>query len=200
MNMKTLRSIGSASVLALMLALSALIGAGPAQAATNTELLAPFASGQTGTVVHGYNDPLPGESCVIGSSSDHCQNQKYAFDIRPSNQTDARILAPMPGTIAWISGNCLGLTTTDGYNLNVCHFGSYNVAVGNSVSRGKVLGNRSTSWIHLSLDDRYRNSSKPPVAFSGTHTLEGTSYAPQSDTTRNQYNGSSFGSSNTPIP
>lgn len=166
---------------------------------TITELLAPAASGQTLTVVHGYNDPLPTETCTIGSSSDHCKNQKYGFDLKPSNQNDLRILAPVSGSIAWISGNCLGLKTNDGYNMNVCHFGSYNVAVGASVSRGKVLGNRSTTWIHISLDDRYRNTTKPPVSFTGTHILQGTGYSPLSDTTRNQYYGQVITSTNTPI-
>jgi hypothetical protein len=38
------------------------------EALTSTELLAPVSYGQTLTVVHGYNDPLPTETCVIGAS------------------------------------------------------------------------------------------------------------------------------------
>ena len=43
-------------------------------------LLAPVSSGQTLTVIHGYNDPLPGEVCNIGSSIDPCQNQQYGLE------------------------------------------------------------------------------------------------------------------------
>src|SRR6185503_10311268 len=104
------------------------------------------------TVVHGYNDPIVGEPCAIGTAPDHCGNQRYGLDLSPSDATDTNILAPLPGSIAWISGDCLGLKTTDNLNLNVCHFASASVAVNDTVARGAVLGTRSTSWIHLSLD------------------------------------------------
>jgi hypothetical protein len=66
------------------------------------------------------------------------------------------------------------------------------------VGRSTVLGNRSTSWIHLSLDDRYRNSSKPPVPFNGVHTFEGQSFNPPANeaTDRNIYNGRVINSTN----
>jgi len=168
-------------------------------------LLAPVSRGQTLTVLHGYNDPLPGEPCNIGGGgADHCGNQKYGLDLVPGAQAAARtlaaqadgrtlapadgpILAPLPGRIAWISGDCLGMLTRDNLNLNVCHFSSFSVALGDEVARGAVLGTRSTSWVHLSLDDRYRDPSKPPVPFSGAHTLEGLSLEPGPDDQRNQH-------------
>ena len=141
-------------------------------------LLAPVASGQTVKVVHGYNDPLPSENCVIGTNSDHCNNQRYGLDFTPSNQNLQEVLAPTSGKIAWTSGDCLGIRTLDDYNLTICHFGQFLKAVNDQVSRGTVLGTRSTSWIHLSMDDRYRHSSKPPIPFDNTHTIEGVSFAP----------------------
>ncbi len=162
-------------------------------------LLAPVSRGQTLSVSHGYNDPLPGEPCNIGGGgADHCDNQKYGLDLVPSEQTDLRILAPLPGRIAWISGGCLGMLTRDNLNLNVCHFSSVSAALNDEVGRGAVLGTRSTSWIHLSLDDRYRDSSKPPVAFNGAHTLEGRSVDPGPDDQRNQHLGVTFTSTNGP--
>src|SRR3990172_7740554 len=160
-------------------------------------LLAPVSRGQTLVVVHGYNDPIPGEPCVIGGGgADHCSNQKYGLDLNPSRQAELEILAPLPGRIAWISGDCMGIRTRDDLNLNVCHFGRFDLGVGDEVSRGAVLGARSTSWIHLSLDDRYRDSSRPPVPFNGTHRIEGLSFDPQADTVRNQHAGASFTSTN----
>lgn len=61
-------------------------------AISDTQLLAPVSAGQTLTIIHGYNDPLPNEKCVIGSSSDHCQNQRYGLDLKPSDQTKLEIL------------------------------------------------------------------------------------------------------------
>ena len=149
----------------------------PSQQA-DTALLAPVSAGQQLTVIHGYNDPLPGETCIIGNASDHCRNQQFALDLVPSEQNNRDILAPLPGQIAWIAGNCLGIRTQDDLNLNVCHFAQFNVAQFATVARGAVLGTRSTSWIHLSLDDRYRDASKPAVPFNGAHTLEGIAFDP----------------------
>ena len=152
-------------------------------------LLAPVSSGQTLTVIHGYNDPLPDEVCNIGTSSDHCLNQKYGLDLQPSNLSDNNILAPLPGVINWIGGDCLGMLTKDNLNLNVCHFQTVLVTLQQTVSRGQVLGTRSDNWIHLSLDDRYNQPTAPypPIPFNGAHTIEGFSFDPGPDTTRNQW-------------
>jgi len=138
--------------------------------------LAPVSSGQTIEVIHGYNDPLPHETCVIGSSSDHCSNQKYGLDIKPSNQAQKEILAPLSGKVAWVSGDCLGIRTRDNHNLTICHFDSFSVEANSEISRGAVLGTRSTSWIHISIDDRYRNATKPAIPFSGIYAIEGTDF------------------------
>ncbi|HET6961997.1 MAG TPA: NBR1-Ig-like domain-containing protein [Terriglobia bacterium] len=64
------------------------------------------------------------------------------------------------------------------------------------VSRGTVLGTRKTQWIHVSLDNRFRDPSKPPVPFSGEHTLEGISFEPGGDDERNKHVGRVFFSTN----
>jgi len=158
-------------------------------------LLAPVSAGQMLTIIHGYNDPLPNESCVIGTPPDHCQNQKYGLDLVPSDQTDKNILAPLSGIIQWeddptkIKYPCLGIRTDDNLNLNVCHFLSFSVQQSEQVKRGQILGTRSTDWIHLSLDDRY-NISTPtlpyyePIPFNGAHTIEGIPFDPGPDSVR----------------
>ena len=52
----------------------------------STGLLAPVAGGVTVQIVHGYNDPLPNESCPPpgAGKDDHCQNQQYGLDLVPS--------------------------------------------------------------------------------------------------------------------
>ncbi len=167
-----------------------------AQQVPDTVLLAPVSAGQQLEVIHGYNDPLPGEFCKIGAASDHCGSQRYGLDLVPSDQSKAEILSPLPGIIAWITGDCLGIRTSDNLNLNVCHFGRFNVSKNSSVKRGTVLGTRRTSWIHLSLDDRYRNSSKPPIPFNGAHTLEGISFDQGGDRQRNVHYKAKFNSTN----
>jgi Tol biopolymer transport system component len=161
-------------------------------------LLAPVAAGQTLTIIHGYNDPLPGEICDIGNKlgiaqtkGDHCNNQMYGLDLQPSDQSDTKILAPLPGIIAWITGECLGILTKDNLNLNICHFQTFDVAEQDNVSRGDILGTRvvTKEWIHLSLDDANYGGNRQPIPFNGVHTIEGISFDPGPDTNR----GPSFG-------
>src|SRR6185503_2803380 len=114
----------------------------------------------------------------------------------PSDTSDMNILAPLGGTIDWVDGGCLGNRTQANLNLNVCHFATFSVRKGDAVARGAVLGTRSTDWIHLSLDDRNNDASKPPVPFNGANTLEGISFDPGPDDVREQYNGTEFTSTN----
>ena len=148
-------------------------------AITDFALLAPVHSNQQLTIIHGNNDPLPTETCSIGTASDHCGNQKYGFDLHPADQNDLLVLAPFPGKVNWIGGECLGIRTLDNLNLSVCHFQQYYVSLYDYVNRGDVLGVRKSSSIHLSLDDRYANTTtKPPIPFNGLHTLKSISFEP----------------------
>jgi Mg-chelatase subunit ChlD len=184
---------------------------GPA-AVNDASLTSPVASGQILTIVHGYNDPLAGETCDIGNKlgiaatkGDHCLHQKYGLDLRPSDLNDKNILAPLPGIINWEGTDCLGILTNDNLNLTICHFDHFdnNISLHGSVKRGQILGTRSQNWIHLSLDDRYDGqhnqrlqSSWIPIPFNGSHTIEGQSFEPKADSDRNQYNNWTIGSNN----
>lgn len=154
-------------------------------------LLSPFNLGVTWTAISGYynNTSQSSEGCGVGGGPglDHCRNQLFGLDLKPSQpfENDKTVLAPASGTVALLAGDCILLTLEDNINLNVCHFASTNVKEGEKVERGKVLGIRSTSWVHISLDNRHNlgtlcNSGKCflPVPFSGTYSLEGMSLDP----------------------
>jgi hypothetical protein len=168
-----------------------------------TALLAPYAAGQTGNVIEGYNVAPAGRPCQSGIPPDHCANQRDGFDIEPANQGDKRVLAPVGGTVAFITqrasssaGPCVLITTPDNLNLNVCHFDetSLTVKVGDVIARGCVLGTRDTTWIHISLDARHRDATTeanpataPAVPFMGVHVLESTEYPEKAASIVDQY-------------
>jgi hypothetical protein len=173
--------------------------------ASDVALLAPVPKGISLTVLHGYNDPPyaspPTQPCNItsgtrpGSQLDHCRNQQFGLDLRPSAGWDGTILAPAPGTpsargpVPGAGGPCLNFKLDDGTNLNICHFTSVSAVPGQHVQRGAVLGRASTPWIHLSLDKRPATDctggwrllpGQPasyycPVQFVAPYTLEGHS-------------------------
>ena len=162
-------------------------------------LLAPVDAGITLTVWHGYNDPLPGERCDIGTASDHCGQQKFGLDLAPSDGWDGTILSPVFGTVAWSSGECTGLDLTGrdpssiGKQLVVCHFGAKFVStVGDWVCPGLPLGTTVSGkgWVHISLDDgsphRPPFPQFPAYPFSGAQSLQGRNVEPRSDSDRDQ--------------
>jgi hypothetical protein len=73
-------------------------------------LLAPVPSGVTLKIIHGYNDPLPGEYCLPPgpNRADHCMHQQYGLDMVPTTPNQD-IIAPAAGLVAWEEGECLGL-------------------------------------------------------------------------------------------
>ncbi|GEM_PF-2643463 len=152
-------------------------------AQTEAGLLAPVTKGIILTVVHAYED--------IGcSGGDHCNNQRYGLDfgLDANHGSNFNILAPLSGMVAKIKvpgspDYCIRLKTDYGnLNLNICHFDNFAVREGDHVSRGDLLGARNTSWIHLSLDDRYNSGHEndprnaPAVAFDGPYTIEGVAF------------------------
>ncbi|HEY0755127.1 MAG TPA: hypothetical protein VGD98_14305 [Ktedonobacteraceae bacterium] len=146
-------------------------------AAANVTLLAPFNNGITFTASQGYDNNAG--ICKIGMPPDHCDNQLFGLDLVPDSSDTGQVLAPVGGTVTWAdvgkknSTGCIGITIDDGLNLTICHFSTLNVVVGVNVPRGKILGTRSTSHVHISLDDRRYGKPFIPVTFNGTHTLEG---------------------------
>jgi Mg-chelatase subunit ChlD/biotin carboxyl carrier protein len=169
---------------------------------SDVALLAPVAAGQKLTITHGYNDIVA--KCEAGKPPDHCGNQRYGLDFGLSNPSDLRVLAPLPGTVHRIVDECVLLRTLDNLNLNICHLAESDVIVkeGDTIKRGQVLGNRvaNKQWIHLSLDDRFRDDkNKPPVPFNGVHTIEGKSFDPPADASKEHvHEGESIISTNVP--
>lgn len=196
-------TFGRLALACLLVGVLGTVGISPirqAQASVTADVSvqAPVAAGVVVKVINGYNNPPPGVRCDIGTGPDHCDNQKYALDLEPLNTSDLRILAPVSGTVAWIDEGpaCIGIRTPESYSLSLCHFGSYSVGFNQSVQRGQVLGNRSTPWIHVSMDDRFRNSAKPPVPFDGPRAFEGAVLRPGLDSEVSKYRDMTFASTN----
>lgn len=160
----------------------------------DSALLAPVGQGQSLKLIHGYNDPLPincpGPS-LPSPPLDHCLNQRYGLDFQPVTTTATEILSPLPGKVDWIKNGCLGITTRDNLNLNICHFTQFHIKEHEEVKRGQVLGIMQ-DHIHLSLDDRHSPPQKlnakqmPPVAFNRNHTIEGQAFDPD-DNKQDEY-------------
>jgi YVTN family beta-propeller protein len=156
-------------------------------------VLAPFNQGDTWIVAGGYDNNADQSvtGCHMGTRPDHCRNQLFGLDLVPDNQSDLAILAPVSGKVGWISstfpGGCMGLMVKGGINVTICQFQAKPAfSLGQLVPRGKVLGTRSSRYVHLSLDSRYATgtlcSDFPrcflPVPFTGFYTLERMSLSP----------------------
>lgn len=193
---------------------------GPAGSASlpDTVLSAPVAAPQTLYVLNGYHDIPQGQTFCPSPGTDlldHCGNQLDAFDLVPSDLTDTRILAPLPGAVVWEDGGCLGMKTSDYLNLTICHFANGGIRVpiapGKVLARGTVLGLRDPSrpWIHLNLDVRYTPDGMPlpspvppatyaAVPFDGDHAIEGLDFPAASPPTYQQYRCETITSNNHP--
>jgi hypothetical protein len=149
------------------------------------------AAPQTLTVLNGYDNPPPTETCPPkGYGHDHCANQEYGLDLVPSVLTDLLVLAPIGGTIEWglDSNGCLGISPDADatLNLTVCHLSV--LRAHGQIDAGEVLGLRRTTdpWVHLSLNVQYDAKGTQlaaaawrAVPFTGTYAIEGHEFAPQ---------------------
>lgn len=153
---------------------------------SDSALLLPVNLNRQLQIIHGYNDPPPGRTCVAGRAPDHCGNQRYGLDLLPLTPTDRDVLAPLPGRVGFVDGDCVGITARDGLNVTLCHL-SINVSAGMDIQRGQLLGTRFLgSHIHMNIDDRRGPAPYEPVPFAEPHTLEGRSFPPN-DNIINQY-------------
>ena len=171
-------------------------------------LTSPFSSGvhfhvistadaAQGYVPGGYDNVPPGGSCTTGTAPDHCRNQLFALDLLPAvqNTTSREIHAPVPGTIRWRQNDCLGMDLgMDGLgktlNLTLCHFGTFDsqATAGRAVTRGQLLGTRSTNHIHMNLDyrpgtDKTKWEPVPFTEVDGGHTFMSFALNPNHDGT-----------------
>jgi hypothetical protein len=143
----------------------------------DVELLAPFNNDVSFKVTQGYYNNQG--KCSIKKAPDHCDNQLFGLDLVPDPQfaDDRQILAPVGGIVDFLPAQsnayCLGITLDDGIHLNLCHFENWDTLnTGDRVTRGQILGTRSTSHIHISLDDRRAGKPYIPIPFNGRHTFE----------------------------
>ncbi|MFJ2008098.1 M23 family metallopeptidase [Streptomyces chartreusis] len=134
-------------------------------------------------VIQGYHNAQG--RCEIRTGPDHCQNQLFAVDLKPTEgtATSPNIYSPAPGTVRWQEKKtgCLGMDLADSTNLTICHMSSFNVARGASVQRDELLGIRRTPWVHLSIDDRRAGKLPVPLTAAASgwdHTLDGASLTP----------------------
>jgi hypothetical protein len=159
--------------------------------------LAPFNNGVSFQVTQGYYNNQG--KCSIKKAPDHCDNQLFGLDLVPDSQfvADKQILAPVGGRVdfppAQSNAYCLGITLNDGIHLNLCHFENWGTLQrGDAVTRGQVLGTRSTSHIHISLDNRPANTGKCslclPIPFNGPHAFEAMELDPNHEGNGNLVN------------
>ncbi|MBV9791668.1 MAG: M23 family metallopeptidase [Chloroflexi bacterium] len=126
----------------------------PTLAAPNFQ--APYACGQTWTATH------------------HLGSRALHFDYSPPEQEiGKRILASANGTVSVAGSTSTGRTVkishSGGYETLYTHLSSINVAVGQTVTRGQVLGvvgSSGTDHVHLHYEQRL-NGAPVAVVFDG---------------------------------
>jgi hypothetical protein len=186
----------AAAVVASALVLTTL-GSTGGTASAATGLLFPAPMGTQWEVLAGYN------------TATHVDIDPYALDLwRVDRQTGGTpLLAPISGTIGFVSSSCVSIRTSD-VNVMMCHvFAEPGLARGQKVLLGQRIGavapdgqagNNGVAHIHLQInysDGRgYGNGS--PVPFDGPYALEGQSLP--AITTYNGYAGRRFVSTNDP--
>jgi hypothetical protein len=147
-------------------------------------------------VISGYNT-------ATHSAAD--KGDMYALDMA---RTDAPtggtpVLAPMSGTVSFVSSTCLTIRDAAGTRLLMCHILASMSLRNTTVARGQYVatvapdgmaGNNGTAHIHLALT----SSSGAALPFSGNYALEGYSFP--ATTEPGAYTGSNVRSSLTPAP
>lgn len=126
----------------------------PALAAPNFQ--APYACGQTWIATH------------------HLGSRALHFDYSPpAEEIGQRILASATGTVIYAASTTTGRTVrishSGGYETLYTHLSSINVAVGQPVTRGQVLGvvgSSGTDHVHLHYEQRL-NGTAVGVVFDG---------------------------------
>lgn len=181
---------------ALALAMLTLAAWRPAPAdAQVAGLLFPAPAGQTWEVLAGYNTPT------------HEGVDPYALDLwRVDGPTgDTPLLAPMSGTVGYISDTCVSVRTAE-VNLLMCHVHALpGLQRGQAVLAGQRLGtvardgeaeNFGTAHIHLQLNARTAGRTGESLPFDGDFRIEGV--ALPATTAFNAHAGARFRSTNDP--
>lgn len=136
-------------------------------------LAMPAAAGTEWTVLAGYNT-------VTHSAAD--KGDMYALDMqRTDAQTDGTpVLAPMSGTVTFVSSSCLTIRDAAGTRLLMCHILASQSLRNTTVARGQYVasvapagmaGNNGTAHIHMALT----SAAGAALPFTGSYALEGIS-------------------------
>lgn len=181
-------------VLAAWLLVVTMAAGVPPRVSAAPMLVLPAAAGTEWTVLAGYNT-------VTHSSAD--KNDPYALDMQrtdaPSGGTP--VLAPMSGTVSFVSSTCLTIRDAAGTRLLMCHILASQSLRNTPVSRGQYIatvapdgmaGNNGSAHIHMALS----SPSGAPLPFSGAYALEGISMP--ATTEGGAYTGTNLRSSLTP--
>lgn len=199
--------------------------------ANHTNIKLPVTGGETWTVSQGYNtNPANGGShynCNASTLKDQpsgtvsCSQYwqyKYSLDIvaASGSTTGRNVLSPVNGTIRWIDETYGGMSIDlgDGYAYAFFHVElASSLAAGQTLTQGQFLGtvasagnrgNGGFAHIHVTLwrTTDGGNWSRTAEPFTGDHAIEGVSMPAQSDSSVNQYRGSTITSTNssTTIP
>jgi hypothetical protein len=168
----------------------------PWQASAVPMLVLPAAAGTEWTVLAGYNT-------ATHSVAD--ANDPYALDMQrtdaPSEGTP--VLAPISGTVSFVSSTCLTIRDSAGVRLLLCHIFASQSLRNTTVARGQYIatiapagmaGNNGTAHVHMALTA----AAGGPLPFDGAYALEGTSLP--ATTEPGAYTGTNFRSSMVPAP
>lgn len=197
----------------------------PTASAHHTDIRLPVPSGEQWYASQGYNTS-PGQggshyNCdpsTLTDSPSHSTScsqywqYKYSFDLTPASgsATGKTVLAPVTGTIRWIDQAYGGMSIDlgDGYAVAFFHVElASSLAAGQSLTRGQYVGtvaapgnrgNGGFAHIHIGLwrTTDGGNWSRTSEPFTGDHTFNGVNLPALAESSRNQYQGTTFTSSN----
>jgi hypothetical protein len=190
------RSFRASAVIAVSLLAASVIGAWPDPARAATALAFPAPAGTEWAVLAGYNT-------VTHSQADG--NDPWALDLqRVDAPTDGSIvLAPLSGTVSYVSSSCVTIRDTAGTRVMMCHILAPQSLRNTSVSRGQQIGtvapagqagNNGVAHIHFALS----NAAGSPLPFTGAYAIEGVELPPTDQP--NAYAGVQFRSTIVPGP
>jgi hypothetical protein len=108
-------------------------------------------------------------------------NDPWALDLHRLDgpSADTPVLAPVSGTVSFVSTSCATIRDSAGTRILMCHIIVPQSLRNTTVARGQQIGtvapagqagNNGTSHIHLALSD----STGRPLPFTGNYALEGT--------------------------
>ncbi len=159
----------------------------------------PAPAGTGWSIVSGYNTP------------NHTGSDPYAIDLVRVDAPTAGtpVLAPVAGTVTWVSDSCVTLGDSHGMAVLICHlYPSAGLQAGGEVIVGQrigevapagLAGNNGLAHLHLAVHHTWgAGELQATVPFSGAYALEGRELPPTDAS--NAYAGETFLSTNRTAP